>query len=561
MKEEWFFSSKFLFKEKNYFLFLNKKGLKFFLEEKNGKVFYPMIDDFLELYRLFNLQDKRVFYLQEKDRKAEGKKAKWYSFIPKVWLKRGALLSLSAALSFGGIVGPIKSAQPVYGSEVEYENEDEQTREVIKLLEILRNGNGIEVFSVDSDGNELDVYEGEFSEPVSESMTFYVHSLKVGDSMDIEGKSMDEVKSFMTNSNPTVEECKRAVDENTNIPEGYRKYFYEFLEDVHKNIPDFNLSLFYFNIKRGLFLQYGTPKAIEDNYGEGKKGFYRLTDNFLVVPIVPDENSTPEEIDEFYHTFYHEAAHVCNSVDVKIDDENKDKLDESLYQIFFDKMKEENLKSLGFSFNNGNMQIVELYAKEKSYTEYDVASSLTDGLVEEFVNLARGKKIQNVYYNDSQMLINTYCAIAGVSIEDVLNNGMYFLIEKLKEKGIENPLFYIALNDQLNGYSLEKTDKFIPILEKKYSTTDLFAMLGEENIKSEIKKGKTYEEAKKMYISILEKGGVYENLSELKWTDETHLRPDTMDIGPYIDIISEKINEYCGVTPENSDKIQEDEGR
>ena len=557
MKEEWLLLSKFQFKEKRYLLFLNKKGLKFFLEEKNGKVFYPMIDDFLELYRLFNLQDKKVFYLQEKDRKAEGKKAKWYSFIPKVWLKRGALLSLSAALSYGGLVTPIKYIEKAYGSEVEYG--DEQTSEVLRLLEILRNGNGYEVFSVDSDGNELDVYEGEFSEPVSESMTFYVHSLKVGDSMDIEGKSMDEVKSFMTNSNPSVEECKRAVDENPDIPEEYRKYFYEFLDDVHENIPDFNLSLFYFNVKRGLFLQHGTPEAIEANYGKGNKGSYNSTKNMLVVPNVPTEGSTPEETEDFYHTFYHELAHVCNSVDININDENKDKLDKDLYQIFFDKMKEENVNKLGFSFENGNMQILELYVGEMNYNEYDIAAVLSEGMAEEFVNVARGKKVQNNCYNESQMLIETYCAIAGVPFEDVLNKGTYFLMEKVKENGIENPLFYVALNDQLNGYEVEETDKFAPILEKKYSTTDLFAMLGEEYINSEIKKGKSYEEAKEMYVSFLKESGVYENLPESIWTDETHLHTDTQNIDLYTEKIGRKTDELFGITQKN--KTQEDEGR
>ncbi len=535
MKEEWLLLSKFSFKEKQYLLFLNKKGLKFFLEEKNGKYFYPMIDDFLELYKLFNLHDRNVLYLQEKERKSEEGKNKRVSFAPKVWIRRGVLVALTAALTFGGIDGIIKSAESMYKSEVGYENEEEQTRRVIEALELIRDRDGIETFSVDSDGEELDVYAGEFSEPVSERMTFYMHSLKGEHKISIEGKSMDEVKSFMTNSDPSVEECKKAVDENPDIPEAYKKYLHEFIDDVHENIPDFNLSLFYFNIKRGLRLFHGTPEAIEYNCGKGTKGEYRLDENWLIVPNLPTEESTPEEIKEFYQTFYHELAHVSNSTVVKIDDENRDELDKDLYKGFFDKMESEGVSKLRFTFRSGNMQLLDLDVNTGKGNQYDIASALPEGIAEEFANLALGEKVQNEFYNDSQMLLNTYLAIAGVSLEEVLNKGTYFLIEKVKENGIENPFLYLSLNDYLNGYlGIEKTNTNAPIFENNYSTTDLFSMLGEEFIKSEMKKGKSFEEAKERYIKILHESGVKENLPESERNDNT-LKTEFLDGDTYIE--------------------------
>ncbi len=249
------------YKNKKFKVLSNKKYQKYFLRVlEDGKLMYPTLEEFKELYKIYCAQEILYSISDEKDENNVNTKRK-YKIIPKVIFKK-TLISLTYAMLILGSCKMIK------------ELKSEETQET--LLE----HNGVNVEKLPEDMLEIKNY---YNEDYNKQEIF--------------SHNLDEFRNYVEVKNPTYDDLRKAVEENKNIDGEYKKWMYEGINQLEKHCEDLDLVVLYHNLTKMKIIEK-SPSEIKEKIGTDVNGYYIPKNSNVII--------NEETIDK-KRTFYHEV--------------------------------------------------------------------------------------------------------------------------------------------------------------------------------------------------------------------------------------------------------------
>ena len=219
-------------------------------------------------------------------------------------------------------------------------------------------------------------------------------------------KNNDEFRKYVDNPNPTFDDVRKAVENNNNIDENVRPLLTEYIEELEKSYPNLDLVCFYENIKR-LYITYETQEELEEY---DRAAYYNRLEGFLCF-------NEDQDIDK--HIAFHEFTHMLTEAHIVKDD------------------KKIVRSALSWKYNETENKILEF---GRAYGE-----AIDEIFLMSIFGPETGKNYATVYreYVD---IIN-YATYLGISITDMQQSNVRYIIEELEKKGIEDIQHIIELMD------------------------------------------------------------------------------------------------------------------
>ena len=239
------------YNNKNFMIFLDENNRKTFLEiDKLGDYVYPELEDFIALHKIFNTKEPFICY------------APRFKFTEKVRVVKGTVVSLLTLITI------LNNIPNVYASDinVEIKNESVVISEIVTEKE-----QAIEKRISIKDTNELEQYLGH---------------------LDV-----------------TKEMVLKAINENAKLPAKYKKIATNLLNAITENYPNFDLRIFYENIKSMEVFEY-TQEQFKQVYPNVKKAG-AVYDSQLNRITTIDE----VQIELLYHEMFHATHHFYRKID------------------------------------------------------------------------------------------------------------------------------------------------------------------------------------------------------------------------------------------------------
>lgn len=286
----------------------------------------------------------------------------------------------------------------------------------------------------------------------------------------------DEVRKFLDVKNPSFEDVRIAILNNSNIPEKFKKIAIEYVDEIERNNPSQDLAILYYNIYnlRNIKTPDSSNEIIQGYFDKFKKEIaVSANDNTLLV-------------------FKHELTHATYSVDVELGDTHiiKDIIHPTL-------TRENKMIVIGMSINEG----------------------LTDNHRTEIT----GKTLSNkdkMSYEQFQDEMQICSKLIGVSTEELLNNNIKFFMDRMYEKGIDNIGTIVSLMDtNLNGMIRGE----VQIENVEAIRLVVYSLIFENFIKNAIEEGKTSDEIYKSALELLDSGYIQNRMKKEPETAKHYL--------------------------------------
>ena len=243
------------YNNKKFMLFLDENNHKTFLEiDSTGEYVYPLVEDYIALYKIFNIKEPFICYSVPR-----------YRFQEKVRRVKGTVASLLTVITL------LNSLPKAQAGEITLEVKENDTN--IELVENVKTNTEAKWYVDITDLAYLDRYLGE---------------LDVTQEMVIE-----------------------AINSNDNLNQKYKTIALNLLEAITSKYPNYNLRIFYENIKTMKIVEYTIEEfreAFPDAIGAGAQYNYALNE---IITI--DEVEWEVLYHEMFHatnTFYHEQGNL-----------------------------------------------------------------------------------------------------------------------------------------------------------------------------------------------------------------------------------------------------------
>ena len=253
------------YNNKKFMLFLHENNHKTFLEiDSTGEYIYPTLEDYLALYKIFNIKEPFICY------------APRFTFKEKVRVAKGSIISLLTVITI------LNSIPNAYASDINVEVKEDSV--VI-------------------------------SEEVEQKV------ISITDTTDLE--------KYLEHLDVTKEMVIEAINENANLPTKYKRIATNLLNAITENYPNFDLRIFYENIKTMQITEY-TVEEFRQAFPEAPGGgaqYNAKTNRITTIDEVPIE-ILYHEMFHATHTFYRE---INNAVVMRV--ENDTALDESFTNL------------------------------------------------------------------------------------------------------------------------------------------------------------------------------------------------------------------------------------
>ena len=223
-----------MYEKNKYLVLLNSKHQKYFFKILDDEKFmYPTMQEFTELYSIFENNEIRNKCYQKGFQQAENNskfKHKKLKFEPKIILGK-TLVSLVTAISILGCGQTVKAE----GKKQEIVTVD-QIQTQIEL-----NENDIEINQENSSDEVVTIQKLAPNE----------YKLLTGNcGSDLYFDSVEEFSKQLGKNKPTYAEIEKKIQQNSSIPDKYKTVFIEGLENLKVTMPDLNLSVLDEHLKR-----------------------------------------------------------------------------------------------------------------------------------------------------------------------------------------------------------------------------------------------------------------------------------------------------------------------
>lgn len=239
------------YNNKTFVIYVDSNHYKTFLEEKNNKLYYPDLEDYLYLDKLYNGRQDILLNIKR------------YNFTPKVVYKK-QLISLVMAISMGLLPGcnykDVNAEDILNNNQTTYE-------------EVIQSNVENEVFST-----EKLAYEEQL-------------------------KALDD---YFNNEKVTKEDVISAINNNENLSEHDKNICLIVLNDLLSLDPNMNLRIFYENLKTLNIIRVSDIE-IKKDIGENATGYYQSSTNEIkVISKKVTDITLAHEIIHASHNFYRE---------------------------------------------------------------------------------------------------------------------------------------------------------------------------------------------------------------------------------------------------------------
>lgn len=286
-------------------------------------------------------------------------------------------------------------------------------------------------------------------------------------------KNNDEVRKFLDVKDPSFEDVRIAILNNSNIPEKFKKIAIEYVDEIERNNPRQNLAILYYNIcnLRNIKIPDSSNECIQGYFHKFKKE----------IAVSDNDNASL--------AFKHELTHATYSIDVELGNTHiiKDIMHPTL-------TPENKMIVIGMSINEG----------------------LTDNRRAEI----SGKTLSNknkMSYEQFQDEMQICSKLIGISTEELLNNNIKFFMDRMYEKGIDNIGTIVSLMDaNLNGIIRGE----VQIENAEAIRLAIYSLIFENFIKNAIEEGKTSDEIYKSVLELLDSGYIQDRVKKEPETAE-----------------------------------------
>lgn len=400
------------YKGKSFYILINRANQKYFLKKvEDGSMMYPTMDEFIELYSVFN-KVKFDYALLDGFRKK-------FEFVPQVIKKIGkevTLISLSVAISIAvascGISS--RSVEPIPAETSEYASfETMNTEEKYEYL-----------------GYKFEQYEG------YKDQRFYrlLEYIDYGDNRKvIHPKTFTEFAELIgTEISPSFETTIETLVNNPNIPDDYKEILKNGLERLSEKLPDMDLTILNYNLCRMEII-----KTTLDDLKE-------LTQNNYIGMFNPETGKVYFIEDEKDYmnqfTLLHEClGHASTEADIKMP-----------YNEHIDFAGGYDLDTLEVWASNYNFTLTPYTDSDgKEYLGFGLMGfGLEEGKADMIADKAMEGKILGGSYEPADETLRIMLDTLGISITDFINgDGIYYLNSVMQQNNIQDSLRYIISMD------------------------------------------------------------------------------------------------------------------
>lgn len=404
---EYKFLANINYKGERFKILSNKNHMKYFLRIlDDGTLLYPTLEEFSELDKIFNSKSKSMYFINKKDSisKASTKDyyGKIYKLIPKI-IHNGTLISLASAMLLVGCAQDITIDDFIIQNDATYEEDESRTTETdqncIVTTEIS------EKYILDNSNVETDILPGEI---------YVVRSRN--DGRQIFCKDMDEFRKHVDVKNPTFDDVRAAIKNNENIPDNYKEWLNEGIDNLEVNLSDMDLVVLYYNISRMNCISK-TSEEIKADTGVAMAGAYF---DYRDASVVINDDTVNK------WTFLHEALGHA-STEVNIDD----KIIKStrIYCISLTKDGDGNLAK-----DDEGKYIAE---------EFFWGNGIEEGKADLLTQIATGEPVESAAYEVELEELRIFMETTGLTLEELINGGTEVLINAMHDNDIGNPGDYI----------------------------------------------------------------------------------------------------------------------
>ena len=322
----------FFYNRKRYNMYVGKNNFKYFTElDINGEEKYITLEDYLELYKIFNTLPSLIV----KDQKKQG-------IIPKI-IVRGTAVVLTPMLIYTAIT--MHDMHNSYKETLDHFNsitpiEQEVNDQIDKELEI------------------KDV-------PDEFVLDTYVESKRLNYTYVYDMDYIDKVINFEPK---TEQEFIEVINNNKDISDHFRPLLLEYVHKVFEKYPNVELRPFYQNLKRLKVVECTDEELLKHTHFIDSYGCYVRTENTIYVQ--KDHEYKPGTWD--YQVIFHELSHCLRTSDYK-DENNRHIKIQSEGLNYWDVINTEALNSL-FT--------VDLFDYEERDIAYQLQSNYHDIMIE-----------------------------------------------------------------------------------------------------------------------------------------------------------------------------------
>lgn len=444
--------TRMVYKNKTFDVFINKNNKYAFLEVKNGeKYFYPQFIDVIELVTIFCKSTDALSIKIGYGRKRKRKKAKVYSFIPKV-IYKGAVLVLSTFLltSCGPRHNNNVLDNKVSNSNNSYESDyalEENTNDTLEIIE--ESTEDVEQKYLNLLAAADDEYDFLYASDFYRSdMT---KNITVRDA-----KNYDIIYGYSDVSTAMIEE---ACERNSNIPREYKEFIVNYVKDWLRLYPGTNFSTLYHNLetlKINIVSKEGMMRA---TVSMDSVACYKKSENAIYVL---DSIDLSKEGDD-YIILAHELSHCGRNAKFKTSD-------------------------------NYTVRVSFIDSTEMGY--YSEEALITD-----FVYALQGEGKKSNFYTLQSSYFRIILDCIDYDGADFMNHSVNYLIDKMNEFMEDEQYAHhiIALIDA--EASLRYTDyKEVDF----YDFTELYQYITRMYMKKHLNENMSYQEAADVYDRLIE---------------------------------------------------------
>lgn len=453
-----------IFEGKRFKIFSNNNFYKTFLRVlDDNDLCYPTLEEYLRLDQIYNKHRLDIVCIQKKhtifefepkaivDIKNVGKRI---VKIAPILLATSLLTGCSPKEAINYVKGVIDTAwEKVENILEECEDEVEKDKEQNSnpIIELMEDKGQIEI---DEDGL-IWIYDDNHMKMV---------------------KDNDEFREYVDNAYPTFKDVRKTLEKNENINGIYEELLREYIDELEEKNPDIDLVCFNYNLER-LTVKCRTKEQIQEEAENNTLAFFNIEDCSIVVP----EDITDKE--HLKSTFWHEATHMIQVAQCEKDG----KIIRKDCTAIISNGAEELLKE-------GGSNVIGIAYQEGM--DKKLVNSIYDNPELLYVSVYD-------YYND---IVDLFYRTSDISINDMLENDVRYVINELEENGIEDAKYIIELMDiDYNSYMHSEEVTLEDNLREEIYTTYF-----EDLTQQKIKEGWTEKEIYEYVIDVLENGYIEE---------------------------------------------------
>ena len=250
-----------------------------------------------------------------------------------------------------------------------------------------------------------------------------------------------EFGKYIGKENVSFDDLREVTKGNENIPEEIKELILSGIENLEEQDFNINYAVLYYNLKR-MNVHYVYSSETFGNSGL----FYYTTSEVRINNNIKNGMSNYEKKVILHEILGHGSTSAYNEEDQVLC---------NLTNLYLE--IDESGKDSGFSI---------------------FGASLDEGMADIISSISLGRPLQQDEYGYPTFMyaISLFCSTLDISIEEFANNGINYLIDKMKEKGIANPYQLIARID--NTFTLirnnmneiiENTDLFTDYIEEMHN--------------------------------------------------------------------------------------------